>query len=234
MKIAILDDESSAIKQVEEFLKRFVEEYHVVLQWHTFENPSKFIDCYSMDYELIFLDIDMPGINGIEVAREIRDRDQDVLIIFITSMGQFAIQGYAVEALDFVVKPVAYEDFVLKMKKALRYLARDTGAGLHLSTTEGIIKLQVRDIFYAEVRNHYLYYHTNKGVYKVRGTIKEAEQALREYHFVRCNQGTIVNLKYVEHLRDKTVVIAGDEIAISRNKKREFVISFTKYMGGLE
>lgn len=233
MKFAILDDENSDRERIVTFLERFVNENSVDLRWETFSNPTEFLENYIGDFDLIFLDIAMPGVNGIEVAREIRKKDQKVILIFITSLGQFALQGYEVEALDFVVKPIAYEEFCLKMKRALRYLMRDEDASLFIRTTDGVVRLQAKDVFLIEVRHHYLHYKTSTGEYRVRGTIREAEQALMNYNFVRCNQGSLVNLKYVETIKGNVVVVAGNAIPISRNKRNDFMTIFAKYVGGL-
>lgn len=160
--------------------------------------------------------------------------DSRVVLIFITNMAQYAINGYEVEAIDFVIKPVSYFDFALKIKKAMRYIARNQDKKLTLNTQEGIVHLYVSDICYIEVIRHYLIYHTINGDYTVRGVMKEIEENLKNYHFVRSNHCYLVNLKYVESVNGNILKVSGYDLQISRNKKSEFLMKFTRYVGGMQ
>lgn len=234
MKLAVVDDEKRATDLLCSYIKRFEEESRMDISVIVFHNPSDFLSGYSMDYDLVLMDIEMPGLNGIETAKELRRMDGSVVLMFITNMPQYAINGYEVEAVDFVIKPISYADFVLKIQKALRYISRNQDRKLTLATTAGAVKLNVSDIYYIEVIRHYLVYHTVSGSYTARGVMKETQGALLEYHFVRSNHCYLVNLKYVESVSGNTVKVAGDELLISRNKKTEFWMEFTRYVGGMQ
>ena len=175
----------------------------------------------------------MPGLNGIETAKELRRIDASVVLMFITNMTQYAIHGYEVDAIDFVVKPISYGDFVLKMQKASRYVERNKNKKISLNTTDGVIQLDVSDIHYVEVIRHDLIYHTVHGQYKVRGSLREAEKALLDFHFTRSNHCYLVNLKYVEAVSGNLLRVAGVELVMSRNKKNDVMLEFAKYVGGL-
>ena len=153
--------------------------------------------------------------------------------MFITNMSQYALHGYDVEAIDYVIKPLGYQEFALKMKKAMRYMGRHEKKQMMLQTTDGIQPVAIEDILYVEVIRHYLQYHTTGQVYEVRGAMKEAEEELERYHFVRCNQSYLVNLAKVACLHGNTVTVGSDQLPISRNKKTAFVDALTRYIGGM-
>lgn len=233
MKIAVIDDETKATNLIESYIKKFGEEHHQAMEIKVFHNPNDFLDQYRSDFDLILMDIEMPGLDGIQTARELRRMDPNVTLIFITNMAQYAINGYEVNAVDFIVKPVSYPDFAMKMQKALRYISQRQEKKLTLESADRKITISVMDIHYIEVLRHYLEYHTIHGVIKTRGVMKEVEELLKKYHFVRCNHGYLVNLKYVMALNGNIVQVAGEELIISRNKKNDFMIEFTKYVGGM-
>jgi len=234
MKMAVVDDEKKATDLLDGYIKRFEIENNISIQVSVFHNPNDFLNNYSRDYDLVLMDIEMPGLDGIETARELRRMDSRVVLMFITNMAQYAISGYEVEAVDYVIKPVSYPDFALKIQKAKRYIDRNQDKKLTLNTQEGVTNLHVSDIYYIEVVSHYLIYHTVNGNYKVRGAMKEIEESLEKYHFVRSNHCYLINLKYVESIYGSCVKVGGDELQISRNKKNEFLMKFTRYVGGMQ
>lgn len=233
MKIAIVDDEKQMTQLIESYLLRYSKERNTHFKVDIFNNPLEFLSTYTGDYDLILMDIQMPGLNGIETAKELRRIDASVVLMFITNMMQYAIHGYEVDAIDFVVKPISYGDFVLKMQKASRYVDRNKNKKISLNTTEGIVQLDVTDIHYVEVIRHDLIYHTVHGHYKVRGSLREAEKALLDFHFTRSNHCYLVNLKYVEAVSGNLLRVAGEELVMSRNKKNDVLLEFAKYVGGL-
>ncbi|MFT4143828.1 MAG: LytTR family DNA-binding domain-containing protein [Mobilitalea sp.] len=234
MKLAIVDDDIKATDLLESYITRFEQENNITIQVSVFHHPNDFLSTYSRDYDLVLMDIEMPGLNGIETAKELRRMDKHVVLIFITNMAQYAINGYEVEAIDYVIKPVSYADFILKIQKAMRYIQRNQDKRLILNTSEGVVHLHVSDILYVEVIRHYLLYHTINGDFTVRGVMKEMEESLAEYHFVRSNHCYLINLKYVEAISGNMVKVGGDELQISRNKKNDFLMEFTRYVGGMQ
>ena len=234
MKFAIVDDEKKATAQIETYIAQFVEENHFKIQTSVFHNPEEFLEAYTKDYDLVFLDVEMPGLNGIETAKELRRIDGNVVIMFITNMAQYAIHGYEVEAVDYVLKPLSYADFTMKLQKALRYIARNEDTNVKICTKDGIVHLAVSDIYYIEVIRHYLVYHTTRENYMTRGVMKETEAQFAKYHFARCSHGYLVNLKYVQSVSGNIVTVAGEEIALSRSKKNDFLEEFARYIGGMQ
>jgi len=232
--IAIVEDEIIFATQLCGFLRQFEEENQMEFKVSVFHDGSEILKDYKNEYDAVFLDIEMPEINGMEAAEKIRDMDDDVVIMFITNMAQYAIQGYSVGALDFVMKPVNYYTFSMKLKRVLQRVQKkdkeQQSIVLHLP--DGIKKLDIRHIYYVEVQNKMLYYYTSKGTYSVKGTLQSVEQQLENYSFAKCNHWYLVNLKHVKEVRKNIAVVGCYEVEISRRNKTTFLKALTEYLGG--
>ena len=124
MKVAIVDDELKMRQIMTDYVKRFGEEAGIELETVTFESGEQFLKDYKMIYDIIIFDIDMPGINGIDTARKLRETDTNVTIIFVTNIAQYAINGYEVDAVDYILKPVSYYDFSMKFHRTVAKAAQ--------------------------------------------------------------------------------------------------------------
>ena len=233
MKFIFVDDEKTATDLLESYIDQFARQHQIEIQTQAYHNPVKFLEQYCGNVDLVFMDIDMKGLNGLDTARELRRMDANVVLIFITNLSQFAIHGYEVEAIDYVLKPLTYADFSMKLQKALRYIQRNQEEKITITTKDGVVHSSISEIYYIEVSRHYLEYHTVRGNYTVRGVMKEVEEKLKACHFARCSQGYLVNLKYVQEIHGNTVIVAGKELSVSRGKKAEFLTKFAQYVGGM-
>lgn len=233
-RLAIVEDEAAAATA----LKNMIEKYERENGENHFE-VCCFSDALSFlmedisSYDVIFLDIQMPDINGMKVARKIREKDEDVLIVFVTNMAQYAVESYEVHAYDFILKPVLYGNFFMKFRRVLKTLEhKSNDAYITLSSRGEKKRVRVLDIAYVEVRNHDLIFYFNEGECRITGTMGELEKKLSEHHFVRCSASFLVNMKYVTALHGDYVVVNGQELHISRTKKQLFLTEFAKYAGG--
>jgi len=232
--IAIVEDEIEFVQQLQNYLCRFEEENNTEFRVSVFHDGADIIKNYKKEYDVIFFDIEMPKVNGMDAAEQIREIDEDVVLMFITNMAQYAIQGYSVGALDFVMKPINYYTFSMKLKRVLKRVEKkekeqDTIV-LHLS--DGMMKLDIRHIYYVEVQNKTLYYYTSKGTYSVKGTLQSVEKQLGNYSFAKCNHWYLVNLKHVKEVRKNIAHVGCYEVEISRRNKAAFLTALTEYLGG--
>lgn len=233
IKVAIVEDEAAAADTVRSFLARFSKERGMIFTVDVFDNALMFLDSYRPGYDLVFMDIELPDLNGLEASRILRDIDNVVTLIFVTNMAQFAVKGYEVDALDFIVKPVAYYSFALKLQKAVDRIEsiRDKELGIALEGG-GLMRLRVSRIQYIEITGHNIVYHSEDGTYNSYGTLKNIEPLLNGAHFVRCNSCYLVNLKYVYSVKGYTADVAGQPLRISQPRKKEFMRALNDYIGG--
>lgn len=234
MTVAIVDDEKKEIDILSEYFKKLQKDVQDDIVLHTFSNGRNLLEDYDYSYDLICLDIDMKGMDGIHVAREIRKMDEQVLLIFVTNMAQMAIQGYAVRAFDFVLKPVDFFSFAMKMRNVIQIINTKKERNIVLTTPGGIQKISTNDLYYAEVSGHYVYYYTKQGTFKQKHSLSELEEKVKGLSFKKCNQCYLVNLKYVSGVNRDDLQVAGHWLKISRPKKKEFLQALANYMGGIE
>ena len=215
-----------------DYVKRFGEEAGIDLETVTFESGKLFLKDYKMIYDIIIFDIDMPGINGIDTARKLRETDSNVTIIFVTNIAQYAINGYEVDAVDYILKPVSYYDFSMKFHRTVAKAAQKKEHIIKVETAEGTRKLRLPALVYVEVLSHYLYFHTTKRDYRSRGNISDVEKELEKYNFVRIHRSYIVNLRYVNKVLSKEVTVGDKVLPVSRNYKEKLKEEYLKYIRG--
>lgn len=232
MRIAIVDDSAADREQLLACLNRYFRETGTQYETTVFKDAAAFLSDYRFTYDFIILDIDMPGLSGIDAAKKLREKDPNVTLMFVTNMPQYAIEAYSVEAMDYVLKPVSYPDFLLKMKKAERYILRNSDAPILLKTSSGPVRCKASEILFVESRSHYLYYHTADGEYRVRGKLSEIESGLLPYHFARAGESYLVNLSHLEAAEGNDIVVGGVRLPVSRRYRSSFFSAFTRYMGG--
>lgn len=174
----------------------------------------------------------MPGSDGLTAAREIRNRDDAVAIIFITNMAQYAIHGYEVNAIDFMIKPVGYFNFAQKLGKAMRFLHRRSQRTVLLSGEDGVIRLATSDIRYVEKDRDNLIYHMRQGTFRKRGTMKAEKEQLRGLPFEECTVGCLVNLEAVQRIGKEHVYLKEEQLPLSRRMKKDFTQSYIDFAGG--
>lgn len=230
MNIAIVEDEHSASTSLCGFLEQYRQETERPMKVRVFDAPLKLLYDYRADYDVLFLDIKLPTIDGMTLAEEIRKVDSRVIIVFVTNMQQFAIRGYSVGALDFIVKPVNYFNVQTLMNKIYRIKEASGIKTINVKTKNGMRCIKYDDIYYIDIYNHRLNYHTTDGTFETWGNIGKAEKELSG-EFFRCNSGVVVNFSYIKGIENEDVLIGNERIKISRTRRKEFLERFGEYIG---
>ena len=230
-QIAVAEDEQYTFEQIRGYLDRYASENQLDLQITHFSNGFEISDSYIPKYDIILMDVDMPLVNGITAAKKIREQDTSVIIIFITNLSQYAIQGYSVQAFDYILKPLSYFPFSQFFGRAVsRVKQYEQIPYCSIRMKETIQKVAIPDIYYVEIRNHTLYYHTASGIFQVTGKMKDVEDQLAPHHFSRCNSGYLVNLFHVDRIQELDACVHGDILPVSRSRKKEFSTALLDYI----
>ena len=229
--VAIVEDEQIHQDTLKNYLQRYESENGVSFHIDVFANPILLLENYKPVYDLIFMDIQMPDINGMETARRLRTMDRNVLLIFVTSLAQYAIEGYEVAAMDYILKPVQYFSFAMRLTKAIWRIDADGGDAIKVANNSGSSRLRLKDILYIEISGHTITYHTlDGGSFSGTGTLSEVEEKLRGKQFARCNSCYLVNLQYVTHVKGYQLRMKdGTELQISQPRKKGFLQAMQDY-----
>ncbi|MDR0885527.1 MAG: LytTR family DNA-binding domain-containing protein [Clostridiales Family XIII bacterium] len=231
IRIAIVEDEAAYRETLVNYIHRYKQESGELIEVKTFKDGFEILEGYKHEYEIILLDVQMPFVDGMLTAKEIRTMDTDVVLIFITNMAQYAIHGYAVDAMDYVLKPISYFAFSQRLERAISRMKKRTEHNISINVKGGSRQLNLSDIFYIESQNHNLIYHTSQGDFISSGALKNIEAELQSMYFERGNSGYLINLRHVDALQDGCAIVNGEALALSRSKKKTFMDALTKYIG---
>lgn len=231
IQISIVEDDINYQNQLLDYLHRYEEEYNEQFHISVFSDGLDIIEADRTE-DIILMDIQMRNMDGMKAAQRIRAVDKSVIIIFITNLDQYALQGYKVEALDYVLKPIQYFAFSQVLQKAVRKIDERKSFYIHVMRDNGMFRLNVNRIIYIESQDHKLTFHTKDGTFETRETLKNLEQQLKERSFFRCNNCYLVNLAFVEMVQENCAIVAGEALQISRPKRKAFMESLAAYVGG--
>lgn len=233
LRIAIAEDDTGCSDLLLKYLHTFEQEYSQPLEITVFYDGAELLENFHSQFDLLLLDIEMPLMDGMTTAQHIRKQDSEVVILFITNMAQYAIRGYEVDALDYILKPVRYFFFAERLNRAISRIKRSSKHYLVLTLKGGSKKLAIEDIYYIESQRHNLIFHTKEGDFTILGTMTDIEAKLSDFSFFRCNKGYLVSLQYVDAIDDGCAVINGQNLLISRGRKKEFMEKLADFMGGI-
>ena len=228
--VAIVEDDSNYQKELKQYLLDYEKEHTQGFQINLFSDGDEIMQDYREDYDIIFMDIEMKFLNGMATAEEIRKVDQEVVIIFITNMPQYVMQGYKVEALDYILKPISYYQFSQTLERAIARMGRRKKEFLTVAIKGGFQKIDLSEIRYIEVADHNLIFHMKGEQILTRGVMRDVEEKLKDRNFFRCNKCEMVNLNFVDGIVNNEARVDGTVIQISRPKKKAFLNALNDYM----
>ncbi len=231
MKIAVVDDQHEDADVVKNYIERFVLEHQAELSVDVYLSSIEFLETYTGQYDIICLDVEMPGSTGLEAAEEIRQMDETAALMFITSVARYAIDGYRYQALDFMVKPIEYGPFSYKLQKAIDFARDRRLTTVEISVKEGRTHLYLKDILYLDKNGNYVQIHMKNGnLYETRASMKEIRDQINSNAFQEVTSGCIVNLNYVNRIEKELVVIGDVRLPLSRRMRKEFLNAFMDFV----
>lgn len=231
MNIAIVEDNKTDLKRLKTCVDEFFKEKNLTYSVSDFDSGLKFLDRASENFDLVFMDIELPDRDGMETAKALRQTNTSTIIVFVTNLAQFAVDGYLVDALDYIVKPVSYGGFKLRMERVLkRYNATRRNDKIFVKTDDGSAVLFVNDVRYVEVINHKVVYHTTSGKVESKDSLASVAKETEKFGFILCNRCYLVNLRHVRAVDADTVTVGDEKLLVSRAKRKELVRALAEYL----
>lgn len=230
IRIAVVEDDKNYIEVLRNYLKQYEADSSQKIKVTVFSDGEDIVDGYNADYDIILMDIEMMFMDGMTAAGKIREMDNEVVIIFITNMPQYVMEGYKVDALDYVLKPLTYFALSQRIDRALSRLRRRSKRYITISLKGGMQKLDISRIRYIEVQDHDSIIYTLDGAYTTKETLRNLEAFIDMNAFFRCNKCYLVNLEYVDGIQNFNIIMGDDRISVSRARKKEFMDALNNYM----
>ena len=232
LRTTIVDDEEPEIQILSDHIRRYCSEHSLEAEIQTCNSGTNLIIGYEPPCDAVFLDIEMQNMDGMKAAEMLRKMDDRVPIVFVTNMAQYAIRGYEVEALGFLIKPVKYYSFTILLDKIVRRKQDYKADEILVPYEGGIRRISRRDIICIEVMNHALIYHLIDGeMLTSSGRLLDLETQLAEHYFFRCHKSFLINLRYVTDIKAQSVIVKGMDIPVGRSKRKTLFEEFCKYLG---
>lgn len=231
IKIAVVEDEKEERNRIQKFLQKFSCENSVEMEIEEFSDGIQLVQEYERNFDVLLLDIEMEKLNGIQTAKEIRKKDKDVMILFITNLFQYAIEGYEVEAIDFVIKPINYFSFSARMEKVLKKLEQKVRRLVPFQVRKEMVMLNAHDIILVETSNKKTLIKTEGETVNCSEPMQEIQSKLEPFGFYRCHSGFLINMNYIKRLNSETVLVANFEVPVSKHRKKDFYQAVAAYQG---
>lgn len=230
--IAICDDEKDFVSHLSGLLNRYAAETGEEMKITAYYDGMELMERYDATIDLIFLDIQMRLLNGLEAAEKIRRMDEKVGIIFLTTLTQYSLEGYKVQATDYIIKPLKYARLKAELDNWLQKRRREADPSIIIVNDTGKYRVSLKSIGYVETFNRNLLLHTEREDILCYKSMKELERTLADKGFARCHTSYLVNLFYVKGIKKLTIeLITGETIPISQPRRKEFMERLAEYWG---
>ncbi len=234
IKIAFCDDEKDMLLQIESLLDSYCADRDTQLEYTAYQSPLDLLEAADRGsvYDVIFLDMLMPGGNGIDVARELREKNESVKIIFLTVSPEFAVQSYTVGAFYYQLKPIEKDSFYELLDRVLSQCTQPPEDKLILKIKTGIASISLNQLVYCEVMNHTLYLHMRDGqVLASIGNLDNFSERLNSSgDFLRIHRSYLVNMAYIQHISGRSVIMStGENLPLPHGKFNEVKTAFLEY-----
>ena len=228
MRIAVCDDEKRFVRDFTEIVGRLYKSLDIIVD--EFSDGGALIRSFSTkSYDIVFLDIEMPGMDGISVAKRIREQSEDVYIVFLTGHIEYAIKGYEVNALRYLTKPATEENVREVLDHVIKKRSSEKSIWVRSRETEQRVRLS--DIIFIESQNQDLVIYTAAGCFEFRGKLNDYEQTLTPEGFFRIHRSYMVSLSKIIGISGKELTVAGGyKLPIARAKEKEFKEVFMSFV----
>jgi DNA-binding LytR/AlgR family response regulator len=229
--ITVVEDEPAHAERLVEQLRRYAGEKSLELEIAVLQDAEQLVADYGAGRDILFLDIEMPGMDGFSAAQRIRELDPGVIIVFVTHSGRYAMRGYEVEALSYLLKPVSYYALAHELNRSIARLRRRDDDSLMLKLDGALARVRAVDVVSMESRKHNTVLHTLTEKRTLVASLTQMETLFDGRGFFRSNNCYLVNLRHVVGVQQNMcVMVDGRQLAISRPRKRAFLEALADHM----
>lgn len=230
--IGICDDEQTFAEELKEMIEQYARETDIELRVTLFQNGRELTDSDTIQLDLIFLDIRMDVMNGLEAAKRIRAKDGKVSIIFLTSLTRYALVGYEYQAVNYIIKPITYARLKRELDRWLESYRREDKKYILVVNEDGRHRVDLSSLHYLETYNRNVKLHTDDGEIISYKKMKELEEELEDARFIRCHSGYLVNPFFVKRVGKLEITLTdGEVIPISQPKRKAVMEKLADYWG---
>lgn len=229
MQIAVCDDERKISKLLKEKIQRYCFAQNVDWEIHIFESGEQLLKDDWMQFEVLFLDMDMPGLNGLETAKEIRKQNKEILIIFLTAYSEFVFESFKVDAFRYLIKPLKEQELQETLEAIMQKLC-DPEEYLNFRFQNETYSVKYSEILYIEGMQDKMWIYCQHDTYRWRGRMKSLNLLLKEKGFFQPHRSYIINMSKIQKYNSKEVLLEGGyRVPISKYRLDEFKEEYLKF-----
>lgn len=233
LKLIVCDDEPVICEAIQNMLTRFSEECGIPLDVSTCESGEKLLEMITPDVDILLLDIRMGELSGMDAARKIREKNSNICMIFVTTMTQYALEGYKVHAFGFLKKPLTYAQLRLQMLDAVQMLKSRIPESITVKSGNDTWRLDLDKLYYMEIYGHDIHAVCTDQTITCYGSLSDFERMLTPKGFYRCHKSFLVNLRYIRQIGMTQIFMTdGSVVPVSKYRKRDLSEAFARYIGG--
>ncbi|TQO56588.1 LytR/AlgR family response regulator transcription factor [Paraclostridium bifermentans] len=234
IKITICEDETEMRLLIENYIKNILDEEYIEYEVSKYCSGEELLEANLKDVDILLLDIKLDNINGMDVARKIRQSGNKMEIIFITSLIDYVQDGYEVKAYRYLLKPINFEELKKHLLTCIKEIKLSKHNYIIIKNKSNTYKINSNEITYIEVQKKDMLIHTINKNFEVRYSLEKIEKDLNLDQFVRCHKSFIVNLNYVENIKPNIAILeSGEEIPVSRYRYKDVKEKFLKFLGDI-
>jgi DNA-binding LytR/AlgR family response regulator len=235
IRVAVVDDEAEVLDLLERNISDAFKLLDVNVALYRIQNGIDLIELHKeKEFNIIFLDLEMPEMDGLEVARFVRSYDQNTVLIFVTNREDLVFDAFQYNAIAFIRKKCLHEELIDAVKRAYNKVA--TKLSVHLFKTEfGDIRFQLNEILYFSSRGHNVWLHSKEGkLYRIFYTLEQIENLISNDSFIKCHSSVLANCGYIYSIEKENIILTnGETVALSRHRRKNVKDALQKYLRSL-
>jgi two-component system, LytTR family, response regulator LytT len=228
--ICIVEDQNSDLENLTNLLKAWFDKSNQEFTIDSYSSGEEFLSQGNMKYDLYFLDIELDQLTGYELAKKIRDKDEQCLIIFTTNLASYIQKAYSVNALTYLLKPIKMENLSSAMNMAVHTISLHQKKKIIVKAKEGMFSLDLDDVLFIESKGHSILYHTKSNCYEEWSSLSKIEEQIHCYGFSRIKTSLLVNLKYITKVRFDCVELCSVQLPVGRTYRKSFLKDMNQWM----